>query len=264
MPKQPPQTDYEQLATQLDATGDFRVLRRLLPRRQYADLGDASVRRAVVIDVETTGFDARTDSVIELAAVAFSYDPGTGTIGDVDEPLSFLQDPGVPIPAEITALTGITQDMVRGRQIDEAAVAALVAGAPLIIAHNASFDRPFVDRRLPSLNGKPWACSLKEIPWKAAGNNSSALDYLLFKHCNQFFEAHRAPDDCLALVHVLATPFKNGDLPLRLLLESARKKTVRIWAIDAPIELKDLLKSRGYRWNPGTDGRPKAWNIELP
>jgi DNA polymerase-3 subunit epsilon len=265
MPKQPPPTDYEILATQLEASDNHRVLRRLVPRQHYADLTGRSARRAVVIDVETTGLDVRTNAIIQLAAVAFSYDPDSGSIGDVDEPLSFLEDPGTAIPSEITALTGITQDMVRGKKIDEAAVATLVTGAPLIIAHNASFDRPFVERRLPGLKGKPWACSLKEVPWKAEGSNSKALDYLLFKHCRLFFDWHRAPDDALALIHVLATAFPNGELPLRLLLESARRKTVRIWAVGAPIETKDLLKSRGYRWNPvEEDGRPRAWNIEIP
>ena len=32
----------------------------------------------------------------------------------------------------------------------------------------------------------------------------------------------------------------------------------------APFELKDTLKARGYRWNDGSDGRPKAWFIDRP
>ncbi len=51
---------------------------------------------------------------------------------------------------------------------------------------------------------------------------------------------------------------------MALLLESARRRTIRIWAIGAPIEQKDLLKARRYRWNAGNDGRPKAWALELP
>ena len=38
---------------------------------------------------------------------------------------------------------------------------------------------------------------------------------------------------------------------------------MRIWAEYAPYELKDVLKRRGYRWNDGTDGRPRSWYIDV-
>jgi DNA polymerase-3 subunit epsilon len=38
---------------------------------------------------------------------------------------------------------------------------------------------------------------------------------------------------------------------------------VRIWAEGSPFDMKDELKKRGYRWNDGRDGRPKAWFIEI-
>jgi hypothetical protein len=48
-----------------------------------------------------------------------------------------------------------------------------------------------------------------------------------------------------------------------LLQENARRKTVRIWAEQAPFDLKDELKKRGYRWSSGDEGRPKAWYIDI-
>jgi DNA polymerase-3 subunit epsilon len=38
---------------------------------------------------------------------------------------------------------------------------------------------------------------------------------------------------------------------------------VRIWAENAPFDLKDVLKKRGYRWNDGSDGLPRAWHIDV-
>src|SRR5579885_3551691 len=35
--------------------------------------------------------------------------------------------------------------------------------------------------------------------------------------------------------------------------------TLRVWAEQTAFELKDSLKRRGYRWNDGSDGRPKSW-----
>jgi DNA polymerase-3 subunit epsilon len=175
-----------------------------------------------------------------------------------------LEDPGRPIPAEVSALTGITDADVAGKRLDEAAIEAAVGPAALIIAHNARFDRGFMERRMPLFRDKHWACSQQEVSWRGAGSRSGALEFLLMKQCGMFYGAHRADDDCLALIHLLATPMDDGVLPLQLLLASARQKSVRIWAEQAPIAFKDALKSRRYRWNNGDDKRPKAWYRELP
>jgi len=259
-----PHSELEALAARLEATGRYRVLRRFEPPGHYFDAGGAPTRNALVVDVETTGLDTRADSIIELAAVPFSYLPDSGRIVDVGTPYVSFEDPGRPIPREVTDITGITDEMVRGHRIDDDAVLRLVADAQLVVAHNAGFDRKFLDRRLPPFRSRPWACSLREVPWRPEGSSSLALEYLLIKRCATFFGGHRAEDDCLALIHLLATPLPSGDLPFRLLLESARKKTARIWAIDSPFESKDLLKARGYRWSGGENGQPRAWHVELP
>ena len=46
---------------------------------------------------------------------------------------------------------------------------------------------------------------------------------------------------------------------MQALLEHARLPTWRLWARDAAIEKKDILKARGYSWSPGEAGRPKSW-----
>ncbi len=260
----PPTPDPDELARTLEATGDYRVLRRFAPVASYHSPDGAKTTTALALDVETTGLSATGDAIIQLAMVPFEFAPETGRIYGVREPITCLEDPGRPIPPEIVALTGITDAEVKGRRIDEAAVTAAVNGASLIIAHNAGFDRPFMERRLPMFREKHWACSQQEVPWRAAGSKSGALEFLLIKRCGMFYSAHRADLDCLALIHLLATPLESGELPLALLLQSARRKSVRLWAEQAPIASKDALKARRYRWNPGTDSRPKAWFKELP
>jgi DNA polymerase-3 subunit epsilon len=54
-----------------------------------------------------------------------------------------------------------------------------------------------------------------------------------------------------------------GTPALAVLLEKARKKTMRVWAEHSPFDLKDILKRRGYRWSDRTDGRPKSWYIDI-
>jgi DNA polymerase-3 subunit epsilon len=79
-----------------------------------------------------------------------------------------------------------------------------------------------------------------------------------------FHQAHRAIDDCRALIEILASEVpKLNQSGLAVLLERARRKTIRIWAEQSPFELKDELKKRGYRWNDGADGRPRSWYIDV-
>ncbi|OIQ73903.1 DNA polymerase III subunit epsilon [mine drainage metagenome] len=69
---------------------------------------------------------------------------------------------------------------------------------------------------------------------------------------------------CRALIEILASDLpKLGRSGLAVLLERARRKTLRIWAEQSPFELKDELKRRGYRWNDGSDSRPKSWYIDI-
>jgi DNA polymerase-3 subunit epsilon len=249
----------ESLAAKLESSPDYRVLRRFVPPSRYHDGDGSSTATALVVDVETTGFDPVRDRIIEFCGVPFEFEKDSGRILTVGPAVSFLEDPGRPIPEEITRLTGITDAMVAGQTIDESRAGALAAEAGLVIAHNAAFDRPFVDRRLAVFRDKAWACSQREVPWKSLGVSSGALEFLLMKRCGLFFEGHRADADCLALIHLLQEPFDDGTLPLQVLLESARTPSFKVWALGAAFDKKDALKQRRYRWSNGEGGQPKAW-----
>jgi DNA polymerase-3 subunit epsilon len=219
-------------------------------------------RLAVVVDTETTGLSAAKDEIIEIGAVAFSFDD-EGNFGDVVDIFNGLQQPSAPIPAEITRLTGITDAMVAGQRIDMARLEALIRPADLIIAHNAGFDRLFCERLSPVFVPKPWACSVSEIKWADRGFEGTKLGYLIGQS-GFFHDGHRATDDCHALLEVLLRPSENKtDLPFAELLKASRKSRIRIYAENSPFDMKDHLKARGYRWSDGSDGRPKAWWTEV-
>jgi DNA polymerase-3 subunit epsilon len=48
-----------------------------------------------------------------------------------------------------------------------------------------------------------------------------------------------------------------------MMLESARSARWRVWAAGAPYALRDTLKRKGYRWNDGSDGSPRAWYLDV-
>lgn len=241
--------ELEAAATLLGSSPDFVVLRRLAPPPRYAADDGEAVRRAFFVDVETTGLDAQHDAIIQFCGVPFDYAPSTGRIHRLYPAIVGYEDPGRAIPPFIVEKTGITDAMVAGQKLDDGAILSALDACVLVIAHNASFDRPFLERRFPLFADRHWGCSMSDVPWGAMGIDSPKLEFLLYKHAHVFYDAHRADEDCYAGIHLLATPLSNGELPMRLLLETARRPIVRLEATQAPIERKDLLKVRGYRWN---------------
>jgi DNA polymerase-3 subunit epsilon len=242
----------------LTASGRYQVIERLEPRPHYHRPDGTPTKRALFVDVETTGL-GDDDRIIQLAAVPFDF-ARDGRIFGVGECRSWLEDPGIPIPEEITRLTGIAPADVAGRRIPDDTVRALLDETQLVIAHNARFDRPHLERRFPGFADKHWACSCDDVPWRAEGLESTKLGWLAYRMCRMFYEAHRADADCLMGIHL-----PSGKLALEALLECARAKTARVWAVGSAIETKDVLKRRGYRWNgEAEEGRPKAWWRDVP
>jgi DNA polymerase-3 subunit epsilon len=210
------------------------------------------------VDVETTGTNPDRDKIIEFGICLFEYDRQSGRMYKVLGSWEWFEDPGCSIPPEITNITGITDEMVAGHTIDDRAVDDLLSRVVLVIAHNADFDRRFLERRHPTFAAKHWACSRFDIDWKAEGIRSSALEFVAYS-LGFFHDGHRAASDCRATLHALAQRLPcTGRLALQALLEQARLPTWRIWAKDAAIEKKDALKARGYTWSPGEFGRPKC------
>ncbi|MBA4256215.1 MAG: DNA polymerase III subunit epsilon [Polaromonas sp.] len=262
-------TDLEAMARTLEKSPDYRVLRRLVPTLCFEREPAGAVVQVLVLDTETTGLDASRDQVIELALLRVAVDTATGLpVGPV-QVYDGLEDPGRGIPAAITEITGITDAMVRGQRLDEARIAELADGIDLVVAHNAGFDRPFVEARLPRFAQLAWACSFADLNWKARGQSSARLESLALA-CGQFYSAHRAETDCHALLSVLARPLAAfGPLPgtdgsavetgLAALLVAAGQVHHRLQATGAPFEAKDALKARGYRW----DAQQRVWCTTL-
>jgi DNA polymerase-3 subunit epsilon len=97
----------------------------------------------VVLDLETTGGSPANDRITEVGAVKVRGGEVLGTFHT-------LVDPEVPIPPLISALTGITDRMVAGAEPIEVVLPCLLEflGGAVLVAHNASFDRRFVQANL--------------------------------------------------------------------------------------------------------------------
>jgi DNA polymerase-3 subunit epsilon len=168
----------DSIASVLEGTGEYRVLRRVGPFADCAGPPNEPTFIGLILDTETTGVDHARDEVIELGIIKFEYG-ASGRVYRVIETLNQLDQPRKPIPPEITRLTGITDADVAGQRIDDAAVHALAADAAVVIAHNASFDRQMCEGRWPIFTEKNWACSCHQVPWRDEGHEGMKLGYLL-------------------------------------------------------------------------------------
>jgi DNA polymerase-3 subunit epsilon len=257
-------SELERMAALLQSSGRYRILRRFEQRSVYHVPDGTRTRRAVFVDVETTGLDPATDEIIEMAIVPFDFS-SDGRIFSVHESFSRFRDPGRPIPAAVVAITGITDEMVAGKSIDAAEIEAFLGAAVVVIAHNAAFDRRFAERLCGAFAHLAWACSWSEVPWAEEGFTEGAKLGQLAAACGFFHDGHRAVHDCHAGLEILSRVLpRSGRRGLDVLLESARAPRWRIRAVGAPFELRESLKRRGYRWDPGEGGRMRAWFVDVP
>ncbi|MGZ3772280.1 MAG: 3'-5' exonuclease [Pseudobdellovibrionaceae bacterium] len=215
-----------------------------------------ALRLGVVLDVETTGLNQSEDSIIEIGLRQFLFNRNSGEILSCGKSYCSFQDPGQPLTAQITELTGITDEMVKGQAIDWNIVNSLLEEASIVIAHNARFDRPFIDKKSKVSTEKIWSCSLKQIDWSAKGFTSSKLELLNIYH-GFFTDSHRAINDVDALLYLISHPETVSGKPyLFELLANARRPMTHVIASAAPFDSKEHLKSRGYNW----DSVNRFWN----
>lgn len=176
--------------------------------------------RGAFIDVETTGLSPATHEILELAIVLFGYDERTGCItGTLDEYVGF-REPDAEIPADATAVHGITEAMVKGHGLNESRIRTILDRAEFLVAHNAVFDYGFVVRLFPEAAFKPWLCSMRQVNWRSHGYSSRGLQNLLAAHAIQVGTAHRAADDCRGALRLLNHDGSRGTTYFSELLQS--------------------------------------------
>ncbi|OFZ16501.1 MAG: hypothetical protein A2X86_11940 [Bdellovibrionales bacterium GWA2_49_15] len=215
------------------------------------ELAETDIKVGCAVDVETTGVDRFTDSVIEVGLQVFFFEAESGKIVGKGESLNHLQDPGKPINELITRITGIKNSDLKNQRIDWNAVAKLIDSSHLVVAHNAFFDRSFIDRNTTYSSRPVWGCSLRQIDWVKHGCTSSGLQMLAAFH-GFFSKAHRALQDAQMLVHLL----DQDKHYVQELYQNAHAPRVIVKLNNTPYESRSLLRESGYRWSPTT----KTWS----
>lgn len=252
---------HAQMIKSLEETGNFRVLRKLDLDAVHLKKEFPPFRTGIFLDLETSGLNPSQDEVIEIAMIPFQFSKD-GYVVQIGTIFSQLNQPNKPVPENISKLTGITNEMLQGRRISTEDVSRIASDAEVIISHNAAFDRKFAEKISPAFIQKSWACSFKQMNWERAGFEGAKLSHLVLQ-AGYFFDGHRAANDCLAALMLLSKGYDSLQMTgLAHILANYETPTWRIWAENAPFDLKDHLKRRGYRWNTEPPN-PRAWYIDL-
>ena len=154
----------------------------------------------IVFDIETTGLSNRNCKIIEIGAVKIKD-------GKVLDTLDFFVDPEEPIPPEITTLTSITDDMVKGQIKEREAIEKFLdfAGDRLLIAHNANFDVGFI-RIAADRHGIPFENTYLDTVGLSRYVNPELkkhkLDIIAEHYQLHDFHHHRASDDAEMLAEI--------------------------------------------------------------
>ncbi len=157
----------------------------------------------VVFDLETTGLSPRGSRIVEIGAQRVE-----GL--ECRDTFETLVNPGVPVPAAITALTGIGQRDVHGAPAQDLAVRRFLAysGEAVLVAHNARFDMAFLDHAVLRLTGRRVAAPVVDTVWLARRLLEGRTKHFGLARLSHFFgtsaePCHRALPDAAATAEIL-------------------------------------------------------------
>lgn len=203
-----PEALHAQEGKQKDTIGDMKIIYGI-EAYYINDENSISVVRGrsaepldgtfIVFDLETTGLNPASEEITEIAAVRVVE-------GEIRDSFQTYVNPHKPIPAEITELTGISDETVADAPDLDKAVPEFLAwageGQYPLVAHNAGFDMGFLRT----------ACQRLSIEREFTSIDTLEMSRLMLPHMHKFklnilakelqvgpFEHHRASEDAAVL-----------------------------------------------------------------
>lgn len=241
----------------LESTNEFKIVKIISsPTMLYNNdegVDPKLIGKGLVIDTETTGLSHSSSKIINLAAIQFTYNKETYDIYRVVDTYNGFSDPGESIPPMVSTITQIDNQMVSKKSLNIPKISDMIKSSDFIVAHNAKFDRPFVDSIVPASRKIPWVCSLEAIPWYELGFATRSLGYISYE-LGFTYSSHLAFNDTYALLEVLSHTVKGNKL-LKYIVNDLNTLRFKISAIGAAFEKKDSLKDRDYHW----DAKNRNW-----
>ena len=176
----------------------------------------------IIFDTETTGLPEKSGvrlnlqpHIIEFAALKVT----THSLEEIDR-ISFLCRAPVPVPAQITEITGITDADLNGKKKFVSHYLDLVnffVGETMLVAHNLPFDRTMLTfelMRLDKVTQFPWpwrhVCTAEETAHMNGGKYFKQEDLYAHLFGEPANQTHRAMDDVMQLYKIILQLRKDG------------------------------------------------------
>ena len=200
------------------------------------------MKRALILDLETTGTDPTKDKIVEIGMVLYSLEHHT-----ILRCMSALVNSGVGNAAE--AVNGIPAAALIGGITVQNAFGHLDAwtkSADVALAHNAAFDCSFLEVNQQAR--LPWVCTMDDIRWPRPCS-SKGLTAIALAHGLGISHAHRALTDCLTIARLLERAHELGTDVQAMIARGMRPKARFVVAASGFDEARNALaKEHGFRW----------------
>lgn len=223
------------------------------------------INNYVVLDIETTGFTPKSDKITEIGAVKIRDGEEAGTFSE-------LINPGRKLPERITEVTGITDDMLKGkRNINEVLPDFIrFCDTDVIVGHNLMFDYSFIKANAVNMNlkfEKSGIDTLKIAKKHLNGLESRKLDYLCSYYGIEDKEHHRAYNDAavtyrlyLKLAELFESPENDVFVPQKMVFKPKKQSPI---TEKQKVYLIDLIKYHRIDFEPDinmmTKGEASRW-----
>ncbi len=198
--------------------------------------------KVIFCSIATTSLNSNNGDLLRVN-LKLCYVNDSGNFTKSRKTISFFQDPGRELSEDESKFLDFSIEEKSGSKIDWDLISKLMSGADLIISHNSSFVKPWIEK----YSGKSdalWGCSMEHVDWNTTGFPSRSLN-VLSVFTGFFYDFKDSATALDALIHVL-----NNNRVTLTMLERAKAPDLQIFAANSPRGSNNLLKERRYRWNP--------------
>jgi DNA polymerase III epsilon subunit-like protein len=191
---------------------------------------------ALIIDLATTG-KKKIDEIVEIGAIYFECDEADGQVGNIVQTYCSQREPSVPISRGEKTAHHLTEKVLAGKRLDVQPIISLLSKANLLIAHDVSDQRPFINRMFPQFKSKIWYCTKTGIFWEEKEQYATALRWIAQDYSVVPQSKFYTLGNCEMIYEIL----KLENNLKELLSQDAKAK--RVGNMTLSIDLGDLLEN---------------------
>ena len=210
------------------------------------------INNIAILDTETTHISPKDGNLIEIACILYNV-PNKTIIQQASTLLPSNDNAAFKINRiSLSALAPPALPLTVSPMIH--AIDAMIVRSDYIVAHNAEFDKSWIEQKTILINEIPWICSCYDFKWPDECNGAKKLTDIALSLDVPVVSAHRALTDCQLLAQCFS---KLTDLEVRL--EDAAKPR-QVYISSLPFDKNDTNKEHGFQWDKLV---PKKWAKKL-